>query len=532
MKGWQKGSLLIVLSLLILLLGLASLTAASPEGKPYSELFEKNCMTCHALNDQGQVSRVDFMRKTPEGWEDTIVRMQRLWGVNLTREEVRELVVELSEKQGLAPEESSPVLYNLAQQRSIVEELPDNEAVIYGCVGACHSFAKIASQRRTADEWNKVKDFHLATNPGITLQMRSMDWPTVADEAISYLAEKLPLETEEYQAWQNLSQQPVEGEWAIVGTMPGKGNYSGKLTLIKEDDINYIAERQVTYLNGETERWLGNGVLFDGYSLRASMANGDEKFRLVALLADQVGVVEGSWRHVADSGLKGEEVYVRIDQEAKLLGASKIGLIAGTEDNMQLWGTNIPAGLTKDKIAVTGSGVEITDVVQATSESVTVQVKVDSDIAVGSVAMAIEGVAGTVAVNVGQAEYIKVYPEYGVSRLGGIAFPKQGLQFEAIAYATGTNGVEISLGPVQVDWTLEPAEELPYEDDVLRWVGTMDQNGYFTPGLDGPNPERPLSTNNAGALIVNAAFNVPGTDQVLNGSAQLLVTVPAYREID
>ena len=51
---------------------------------------------------------------------------------------------------------------------------------------------------------------------------------------------------------------------------------------------------------------------------------------------------------------------------------------------------------------------------------------------------------------------IKVRPQAGMARVGGINFPKQLQQFEAIAYHNGADGKpdtkdDLNLGPVDVD---------------------------------------------------------------------------------
>ena len=38
----------------------------------------------------------------------------------------------------------------------------------------CHSYARIAGERRTREEWFKLKDFHFASFPE---ELNSPDWP-------------------------------------------------------------------------------------------------------------------------------------------------------------------------------------------------------------------------------------------------------------------------------------------------------------------------------------------------------------------
>jgi quinohemoprotein amine dehydrogenase len=124
---------------------------------------------------------------------------------------------------------------------------------------------------------------------------------------------------------------------------------------------------------------------------------------------------------------------------------------------------------------------------------------------------------------------IKVLPESGLARVGGAVFPKQVQQFEAVGVNYGPDGKpdtadDLDLGFVNVSWSLE---EYPttFNDDDVQFVGTVDQNGLFTPNLDGPNPKRSGNRNNVGDVWVVAEF--PGT-KPLRARAHLLVTVPLY----
>ncbi|HAY76904.1 MAG TPA: hypothetical protein DCY33_03600, partial [Gemmatimonadetes bacterium] len=36
------------------------------------------CSRCHAVDDEGRMSRISWMRKTPEGWQTSIRRMMAL----------------------------------------------------------------------------------------------------------------------------------------------------------------------------------------------------------------------------------------------------------------------------------------------------------------------------------------------------------------------------------------------------------------------------------------------------------------------
>ena len=54
-------------------------------------LIEERCVVCHVRDDEGKMSRISYMRKTPEAWEISVKRMARLYFVSLTPEEAKEV---------------------------------------------------------------------------------------------------------------------------------------------------------------------------------------------------------------------------------------------------------------------------------------------------------------------------------------------------------------------------------------------------------------------------------------------------------
>ena len=76
---------------------------------------------------------------------------------------------------------------------------------------------------------------------------------------------------------------------------------------------------------------------------------------------------------------------------------------------------------------------------------------------------------------------IKVTPQAGMARVGGINFPKQFQQFEAIAYHNGADGKpdtkdDLNLGPVDVTWSIEEYTAT-FDDDDKEFVGTHRRHG-------------------------------------------------------
>ena len=91
--------------------------ATSKPAQPPSEsgfpvknpLVASKCGSCHAADAKGNMSRISWIRTTPEGWEEAIKRMVRLHNVSLEPDDARKILHYLSDEQGLAPEEAKPV---------------------------------------------------------------------------------------------------------------------------------------------------------------------------------------------------------------------------------------------------------------------------------------------------------------------------------------------------------------------------------------------------------------------------------------
>jgi quinohemoprotein amine dehydrogenase len=135
--------------------------------------------------------------------------------------------------------------------------------------------------------------------------------------------------------------------------------------------------------------------------------------------------------------------------------------------------------------------------------------------------------AGTVKL-APRIDRIVVTPAMGRARLsGGVHYPAEGVQFEAIAYANGGDAADgAALGPVPASFTLAEEKTRPDDDD-LRWVGGILPNGTYLPFGDyGPNPLRNFSAENSGLVKVVAQYT-RGT-QTFRAEAQLAITMPDF----
>src|SRR5579863_375985 len=130
------------------------------EGIPVTDaLTISRCSGCHTKDDKGNLSRISYIRTTPEGWEEAIKRMVRLNGVKLEPADAKVILKYLSNYHGLAPEEAKPVMY-MAEHR-IQDEVIPNESVRTTCMN-CHALGRVFQWRRPREDWSLLADTHIA----------------------------------------------------------------------------------------------------------------------------------------------------------------------------------------------------------------------------------------------------------------------------------------------------------------------------------------------------------------------------------
>jgi quinohemoprotein amine dehydrogenase len=109
----------------------------SEPGIPVTDaLVVEKCGTCHTPDAKGNLSRISWVRTTPEGWAQVIHRMSSLNGLSITPAEAKAVIRSLSATHGLAPEEARPVMY-LPEHRMVNETNIPNETIRQSCA-ACH----------------------------------------------------------------------------------------------------------------------------------------------------------------------------------------------------------------------------------------------------------------------------------------------------------------------------------------------------------------------------------------------------------
>ena len=502
--------------------------AAGASGIPVAnDLILSRCTGCHA-NQGGIVSRISFLRKSPEGWEETLWRHKRIHGLPITREEKERLVLYLSDRQGLAPEEAAPYAYTLEKRDT--HENVEGQNIVDTCV-RCHSYAKSALQRRTPEEWSKLAHMHAGVLPWWLYQLQDvLDWDETLAASVAELGKRFPLETPEWKRWVESRPQAREGRWVVAGYQAGKGAYTGEIVLSKAGDHAFDYRGIVTYEGGEKQPIEGKATLYGGYAWRASGTLGGKPIREVFHISGDGNSLTGTRFEDPHFELRGMETRTFAGSAPKVLAVVPKALRAGTQGAVvTLVGTGL--GASDPKEVSLGDGVAVREVLSASPTSATVSVDVGGKAAAGLRAAKAGGAEGAGLFSVySSVAYIKVVPSPAMSRTGGLGQAvKQLVQFDAIAYGAGPDGVpgngdDLEIGRVPASWKVVELMNAPDDDDI-DFVGSIDGNGLFTPAADGPNPKRRLQNNNVGDVWIAASYTPPGGTE-LTARGYLLATIP------
>lgn len=531
---------------------------AAEEGIPVtSQLVVDRCSSCHKRDEKGRLTRISWERTTPEGWQQAIKRMIRLNGLTLTPDEARQIVKYLSNNHGLAPEEALPAFYE-AEKRVIDEKLPD-ESLRATCI-ICHSLGRVLSQRRSKEEWELLANMHIGLFPVVSFQgfyrfpqpanappPTDPDQRHPLDKSIDYLAKNYPLTTPEWGAWRaNMRAPKLQGRWLVSGSQIGHGRVYGEMavepTSVEDEFTTKLTVRYVK--DGSIVTRTGRGIVYSGYSWRgrSTSSDGEEppENREAMFVSRDWSTMEGRWFWGAYDEFGVDVTLRRISAEPLIAGVNPVGLKTQTTGlQVHVYGANLPLDIKREEIDF-GPGVTVKRVVSAKSDDVTVEVDVADGASNGYRDISLRRYFSPRAVAVfDKVDYIKVNPDAGMARVGGVAFPKQFQQFSATAYNRGPDGKpqtadDVSLGTADVEWSID---EFPatFDDDDKDFVGTLDSNGLFTPAIDGPNPKRKKGVNNYGDVWVVATYkpkDAAKDAQPLKARSYLVVTVPLYVKWD
>jgi quinohemoprotein amine dehydrogenase len=503
------------------------------------------CSSCHARDDEGRLSRISYLRKTPEGWQASIQRMMGLHGVRLEAEYARAVVSYLANEQGLAPEELRPGLFEV-ERRRIDYDYPGDSGVEFTCI-QCHSMGRVITQRRTNDEWALLLATHRALYPLVDFQAfrrAGGDDSSGAerhpmDEAIEHLSEVFPLETPEWSAWAATRRVPrLAGEWMLTGYEPGKGVLHGRVTIATDpaDPSAFTTRaRYVLAESGQRVERAGQAVVYTGYQWRGrSNAGQEDELREVMFVERDLRELGGRWFAGSYDELGPDVTLRRVGSDPAASGVYPAALERGGRAIVTVYGANLE-GLTAADFDL-GEGVAVTAIEDQSTESARLQLDVAAGARVGARDLYAAGSTLESALVVHDGlDRIVVTPETGLARVGGGAFPKAYQTFEAIGWDNGPDGEpdtddDLSLGRVDVSWSVEEYAAV-YGDDDIDFVGSLRQDGTFEPALDGPNPVRSGNRNNIGDVWVVATHRTLA-GRTLAARAHLVVTVPLYMRFD
>jgi quinohemoprotein amine dehydrogenase len=518
-----------------------------------SDAVRKACSPCHKIDEKGRMTRISWRRTTPEGWELTIKRMIGLNGLQIEPAEAREVLKYLATNLGLAPEEARAAAFE-AEKRSIDYHYADKD--VDQVCSKCHSLGRVISQRRSKSEWELLIAMHRGYYPLSDFQAfrrggppqttpgpdgRPPDNRHPMEVVLPKLTEGLALKTPEWSAWSaNMRVPKLEGRWAFSGYQPGRGPFYGEMTIRPgaNPDEFQTETRYVEVKSGKHVTRAGKALIYTGFQWRGRSNEGladKDGLREVMFLDRSQRELTGRWFTGAYEETGVDVKLVRIGNDPVVLGLDRTALQTGGVRSVRIYGASFPAGLAASALDF-GHGLSVKRVVNATPDQIEVVVDVAKDAAPGPRDV---GVAGAVreaaAVVYDKIDAIKVRPQAGMARVGGVNFPKQLQQFEAVAFHNGADGKpdtkdDLNLGPVEVTWSIEEYTAT-FDDNDKDYVGTLDDNGLFTPNVDGPNPKRPRNANNTGDVWVVASYKLPD-GKVLRARAFLLVTVPLYVKFD
>ncbi len=285
--GVRNTALFLSMFLLSGFMTLALSQSPTPGAKSTKDLLEQlipvtnplvveKCSRCHLADAKGNLSRISSVRTTPEGWEEAIKRMVRLNGLQVTPDEARQILRYLSDSHGLAPEEAMPIQY-FVEREMIDEKLPNGD-VEHACA-SCHALAKPLSWRRTPQDWDYLKNMHVAFFPSIEGSFRRGGFNArretpgpdgempkqPVDIALEYIKKSTPLITPEWSNWNASQRSPkLAGDWLISGSLPGKGKFFGDMKVEPNAaaDGGFTTHTSITFTSGAKWSSVGSSLVY------------------------------------------------------------------------------------------------------------------------------------------------------------------------------------------------------------------------------------------------------------------------------
>ncbi len=491
-------------------------------------LLADNCSGCHMEAADGTFSRISQIRKTPEGWDMNIARMMIFHGLDIEPEDRRSLVKFLADTQGLAPSETAAHRDVLERKHNIIEQGADPD--LMAMCARCHTYARVALQRRDKQEWQNLVHMHLGQWASIEYQMlaRERDWRADALGPVSeQLGQMYPLKTPSWDEWQATKWQDMSGAWRMVGHLPGMGYMDGIMKVTAVGGDRYDVTYDLIYSDGTAATGTGKSIVHSGYEWRGAATLGDQKYHQIWAASEGGNVMTGRFfkRDHPEDGMI-ITAWRKTDNTDGIIKQGIMNIVpsalkVGQETEIVISGVNLSGD-------VSIAGAEVT--LKSTSPD-RIVISAMAEMA-GSVVLAV-GEDNAVMNIYTQVDYIKVTPDYGISRVGGGGgpIPKVMAQFEATGYSNGPDGLantddDISLGMVPAAWSVENYNAAAAAMQDAKYAGHITAQGTFIPAIAGPNSARKYGTNNAGDLKIIATYR--DAERILTAEAHLIATVQRW----
>ena len=480
------------------------------------------CSGCHTEERPGYFQRISSIRKSPEGWLMTLVRMQQAHGVDVPTDVRDSIMAHLSNSQGLAPSESAAARFAL-ERRPNAQDLKLGDDLPTMC-GRCHTLARVALQRRDATEWNRLVHTHVGQYPTLEYQAgaRERDWWEIATKELpEKLANQYGFESKDWQQWQSKTPADLSGTWVVAGRVPGEGGFFGTMKVARTDSMRYTADYKLVDTSGAARPERQTKVrVYTGYEWRGSGTEGARSLREVYAASADGTKLEGRFFDATHIEIGGDLAAFRAEGPPAIVAVMPRALKVGVTQTVVIVGRNLsgtpnfgPAARVK--------------VIDRGTHFVRAAVTFDRNATIGErpIRWGAAKADGMVVVY-DRVDRISVSPSYGIARVGGGKVPPVSAQYEAIGYLERAGGAPLSLGPIDVSWQVEPFNADAVAADDVKFAGIMAPNGRFSPAPAGPNPNRKFSSNNAGDLAVKARLSQDGS--VIEGSGRLVVTMQRW----
>ncbi|HRP98412.1 MAG TPA: quinohemoprotein amine dehydrogenase subunit alpha [Rhodocyclaceae bacterium] len=502
-----------------------SVLAAELDGR---SIIRANCLTCHTEDGaSGKFSRISEQRKTPEGWQMTLNRMEHLRSLKLPAAEKRAVIKYLADTQGLAPSEAAPYRYLLEQDTNRVEEV--GEAYAEMCA-RCHSGARFGLQRRSEAEWNLLVHFHMGQHPTLELHAMSRDrpWMQLAlNETVPQLAKDYPFDSQAWRDWQQAAKPQLGGSWRLLGYVPGKGEFDARMIAAPAGADRFELRIDGRYADGSPMSGSGTATVYTGYEWRGNLNIDGVAMRQVLAADPKGGAMSGRLFVRSSREIGGELRAVKEGSASQVLAVMPAHLRAGEAQTLTIVGSRLNGSVSL------GKGVRVLDVLSRSADRITVRAQANGAAGMRDVSVGRATGAGLLAVY-DRVARVDVSPANAVSRFGGpgdVQMEKVRVAYRAVGYAAGPDGEagtddDLRLGYMPATWAIAPFDEAAAEEKDHEFAGSIDADGVFTPGDAGPNPQRRKSANNGGNLSVVATVGAGA--EAVTGHGHLLVAVPDF----